>query len=372
MSRVPLYLIILAVALGTTACGSEPAPGSRAGSVAGDWALEMGTAGGDPLAPAAGAITLSIAGADASGTSGCNSYFGTVEIVGATVRFSGLGGTDMACEPDRMALERAYLDALGTVQEAATDRDQLVLTGDGVELRFDPVIPVEPSALVGTVWVLEAVVAGGTTSSPLGDRATLELRDDGSLVGSTGCRGIDGRFVIEGGRVLMPDMIMSDDLCPVGTESQDSHVVTVLGDGFTPTIDGDVLTLSDPDGSGLVYRRGDDAAAAETVGTTWVLVEASIDQMSPDLAGREITLVYDGGSFSGTTPCGTYEIGVTIEGNTVSMAGSGSQTERACPDGSELDNTYLRALQRAETFDRIGDRLLVRGENAYLGFEVRP
>ena len=38
---------------------------------------------------------------------------------------------------------------------------------------------------------------------------------------------------------------------------QDTHVVSVIGDGFVPTIDGDLLTLTDPGGVGLVYRAGE-------------------------------------------------------------------------------------------------------------------
>jgi hypothetical protein len=32
--------------------------------------------------------------------------------------------------------------------------------------------------------------------------------------------------------------------------------VSVIGDGFIPTIDGELLTLMDPEGIGLVYRSG--------------------------------------------------------------------------------------------------------------------
>jgi hypothetical protein len=32
--------------------------------------------------------------------------------------------------------------------------------------------------------------------------------------------------------------------------------VSVIGDGFIPTIEGDLLTLMDPGGIGLVYRAG--------------------------------------------------------------------------------------------------------------------
>ena len=45
--------------------------------------------------------------------------------------------------------------------------------------------------------------------------------------------------------------------CPAGLQQQDSHVVSVIGDGFVPSIEGDLLTLMDPGGVGLVYRASE-------------------------------------------------------------------------------------------------------------------
>jgi hypothetical protein len=39
--------------------------------------------------------------------------------------------------------------------------------------------------------------------------------------------------------------------------AQDSSVVGVVGDGFVPTVNDDLLTLTDPGGAGLVYRAGE-------------------------------------------------------------------------------------------------------------------
>jgi hypothetical protein len=47
---------------------------------------------------------------------------------------------------------------------------------------------------------------------------------------------------------------MGEAECPAALSEQDSHVVSVIGDGFVPSIEGDLLTLLDPGGVGLVYR----------------------------------------------------------------------------------------------------------------------
>jgi hypothetical protein len=50
---------------------------------------------------------------------------------------------------------------------------------------------------------------------------------------------------------------MSDDLCPEELTAQDAQVTTVIGDGFVPSLEGDLLTLLDPGGVGLVYRASE-------------------------------------------------------------------------------------------------------------------
>jgi hypothetical protein len=52
-------------------------------------------------------------------------------------------------------------------------------------------------------------------------------------------------------------MRMDDAECAAGLAHQDATIVSVVGDGFVPSIDGDLLTLTDPGGAGLVYRAGD-------------------------------------------------------------------------------------------------------------------
>lgn len=52
-------------------------------------------------------------------------------------------------------------------------------------------------------------------------------------------------------------MGMNEVECPAALGQQDSHVVSVIGDGFVPTIEGDLLTLIDPGGVGLVYGAQD-------------------------------------------------------------------------------------------------------------------
>lgn len=254
---------ILVMALLLAACGSpgtsvEPTPG-RSADPAGAWQLTSATVDGRPLElldehP----VTAMIDGSSIGGRSACNEYGARIEIAPDGIAIGELGGTLMACGPDAvMALEAAYLAALRRVGALETVGDELVLRGPDVELRFAR-LPEPPTAdLVDTEWILETVVAGEVASPPAGEPATLRLRSDGTLSGSTGCRAFEGRWLERGAEILANELFMDGTECPLELSAQDAHVVSVIGDGFVPSVDGDRLTLTDPGGDGLVYRAGE-------------------------------------------------------------------------------------------------------------------
>jgi heat shock protein HslJ len=231
--------------------GSEP---SGAMDPNGDWRLVEGTVSGTPIPllddhP----VTLTIDGTQISGTSACNGYGGEIVVEGGEVRFGEVGGTMMLCEEPVMAVETAYTAALPTIRQATMEGEQLVLVGDGVSLRFEPIPPVPTAELVDTMWALSTLIDGDTASSVAGEPATLRIAGDLSFEGSTGCRSFTGRFVEAGGELVATDMAMTDQACPAELADQDSHVTGVLGDGFRAQIDGDRLTLTAAGGQGLGY-----------------------------------------------------------------------------------------------------------------------
>jgi len=69
-------------------------------------------------APLAGTvITARFSQGQISGSSGCNSYFGSYTLRGSALQIQGLGGTEMAClEPQGvMEQEQIFLQTLGEV-----------------------------------------------------------------------------------------------------------------------------------------------------------------------------------------------------------------------------------------------------------------
>lgn len=152
-----------------------------------------------------------------------------------------------------MQAEGAYLKALGRADGTPRrDGDLLVLSGEGVELRFMRQEPAPVQQLVGSSWVLESLVQGDVASSTGGEPALLRLAEDGTVNGSTGCRTLTGTWTATGDEIAFPTMSMDGD-CAQELVAQDDHVVRVLGDGFQARVDGARLTVRDSDGWSLVY-----------------------------------------------------------------------------------------------------------------------
>jgi heat shock protein HslJ len=253
-------LTILAVLVGLTGCGASGAsPTTDPGDPQGSWqlvALES-TAGSVPLMDDH-PVTLTLEGSSVGGRAACNEYGGRLEATGDGIAIGELAWTAMACMPDEvMAVEAAYVEALGAVRTMRLDGDELVLEGDAVELRFTRLLDPPTADLVDTEWTLETLLVGDVAAAAIGEPATLLLLSDGTFTGSTGCRTFDGEWIEQAEQLLATTFAMSDDLCPEELTAQDAQVTTVIGDGFVPSVEGDLLTLLDPGGVGLVYRASE-------------------------------------------------------------------------------------------------------------------
>jgi heat shock protein HslJ len=133
-----LAALLLVGACGSASVTTTPFEPAAPVDPAGQWQLVAATVDGQPLALDPDApITLIVEGSGVSGSSACNQYFGEFTVADGSVTLGPLGGTEMACVDPVMALEAAYLVALAKVDSAAMDGAALVLTGPGVELRFE-------------------------------------------------------------------------------------------------------------------------------------------------------------------------------------------------------------------------------------------
>jgi len=220
------------------------------------WQLLSGHVDGSPLPLVDGhPITLTLFEREIGGWAPCNEYSVEMSRSGPEIDLAPeFLSTAQGCAPDIMESESSYLNALLGVDTLATNSDQMTLTGEGVELVFVQAPPATVGDLTGTVWALTRLIQGETVSNAAGDRATLELFSDQSMLGSTGCRSLHGRYAVSGAEVLVTELAATGE-CPADLRDQDSHVLAVLGDGFRAALTGPVeLILTTTGGQGLVYR----------------------------------------------------------------------------------------------------------------------
>ena len=151
-------LIMMALAVGLAACGSDDDVGtgdsadptstavSNAGDPSGAWVLV-----GGPSNPIPGwDVTVEIDNDRIGGIAACNGYGGTVEIGEGTIAVSDLSWTEMGCESDVQQLEQAFLEALGAVSTYSISGEQLQITTPEGVWRFDRLAPVSTAEPVGT------------------------------------------------------------------------------------------------------------------------------------------------------------------------------------------------------------------------------
>lgn len=289
------------------------------------WTLRTGTgpSGSIPLVDG-WPVTLVFRSDGFGGTAACNGYgYGTYTIVGDEFRFDVGGHTNMGCGDEIQRSEAAYLEAMDDVDRIGRRGEELVLWGPSTELVFTASPPVPLIELTGQLWLLESMVIDDEQVLPRGEPVTLLLDTDGvSFTGSTGCRTLTGRYVVSGSEVHVNEMSADGD-CPTELHRQDGHVVEVLGDGFTPSLDGELLILVSAGSQELRYRAttpdevaslpNDEVASDAQLldGVEWVFAGgdtadgAIVDPATID-PETTITLSFVDGTYRGVAGCAPY------------------------------------------------------------------
>ncbi len=224
-----------------------------------EWRLVEATVDGTDLELIAShPITLQRRGDEVTGTAACNGYSGA--IVGGATLFEGFAVTEMACDPpETMALESLFLQALGRVDTAVVEDDpggsgMLVLSGDGVELRFEQVAPTPDADLEGTQWMLDTLLDADAARSTLGDTAAGLRLDAGRITGTDGCNTFEGAYELDGDTLRVGSLAQTTRGCAPEVLEQARTIMSVLTGDPAVTLDGDRLTLRTGSGLGLVYR----------------------------------------------------------------------------------------------------------------------
>lgn len=138
-----------------------------------------------------------------------------------------------------------------------------------------------------------------------GTRISLRFQDDGRVSADAGCNQISGDGRLEGGKLLVKDLMMTEIGCPQDRAQQDRWLIEVLTGSPGLELNGDQLTLTGQDVTiKLTDRRVLDPDRALT-GTTWVvdtIIKGEAASSVPQ--GAEATLRIDpAGTFEAATGC---------------------------------------------------------------------
>ncbi len=268
MRRVtlPLIAVLALLALAAAGCGDTTARSGDDAARPGAGSSDTGDAVTGPLDGAYVAtdvsgrslvegtrIRLILKGGQLSADAGCNQMSGQASVTDDRLVVTGLGMTEMGCEPGRMEQDGWVADLLTSGPRIATGPDGFTLTGDGVTARFATQEPPADASLEGTTWRLESVVEGDVASSAVGggEGSAPRFRIDGGRV-----EGFDGCDELAGQVEVTADSIRAGGLG--GTQRQCLVAGAPLADvlaGSTYVVEGDRLTLT-RGGTSLVFRAG--------------------------------------------------------------------------------------------------------------------
>jgi heat shock protein HslJ len=377
-----------------TPAGDEITPADPAGLMATPWALQAFGGPDVPLAALQGKnITLEF-GADgrAGGSAGCNTYSGGYTVDGDKLTFSPLITTMMACEPELMALEQAYLAALAkTASYRIVDGQLELLDANGqMILTF---APLESTGLEGTNWVATGVNNGrqAVVSIQTGTEITA-LFENGQLSGTAGCNRYTASYTTDGDKIAitMPASTMMMCAEPEGVMEQEQAFLAALPQAATFQIREDRLEIRDGDGALLASFV---AAPESLVGDTIPPAELSLTSNpwalasfgGPDISlaaleGGSITLTFTpDGQASGSAGCNSYTGSYEADGSQLKF-GPLASTKRMCPEGvMVLEQAFLDALGKTASYeisegqlmllDSAGQTLLTFSAQAMTGIE---
>jgi heat shock protein HslJ len=289
-----------------------------------------------------------------TGRAGCNDYFGPYTIDGEAISVGPLASTRMACEDAVMAVENAYLGALGSAATwAATSAALTLVTADGGELVYsaDAGTTVPATGLTGVEWVLMSLDG---TPIPDGVVATATFGEDGQVGGDASCNTYFGPYSVDGTSISIGPLASTLMLCEPSVMEIETPFLTALQAAASWSIEANELHLVDADGpQELVFTAGSSSVA----GTSWRL--RSIDG---EAVAAEVTVtlkVEADGSLAGNAGCNDYFGSYETDGSSVVISDLGS-TLISCEDPfGSVEARYLGALGAVSEWSIADDGALV-------------
>jgi heat shock protein HslJ len=236
-----------------SACAEATSPGHGGDGLEGrTWILDAtSVAALVDDAPADARVTIRFDDGEVGGSAGCNLYGGTyTRGEGDAIAIEVGSMTEMACDEPLMALDTAFVGALGEVAAYRLDDDALTLDGGDDTLTFDAE---QPLPLEGTAWRLDGLAAGNdaVTSTIAGTEVTARF-EDGQVTGSGGCNEYGGTYTVNRDEIAIAELASTLIACDGAVMDQEAAFLDGLERAASFAVEGSTLSLSDADGRFLL------------------------------------------------------------------------------------------------------------------------
>lgn len=153
------------------------------------------------------------------------------------------------------------------------------------------------------------------------DGTRIKLRFDGAGLGaSAGCNQLGGDYRIDGDRLIVGDMFMTEMGCGAALHAQDDLVVRLLTGEPTIALDGDTLTVTGADTTVILVDRAVADPDLALEGTVWE-ISGFFDERAAWTHATEVasTLTFTGSTLELSDDCGDTTMPAAVDGERLSV-----------------------------------------------------
>lgn len=340
------------------------------------WAL---AAYGDPANPTVPPRSIQITAVftpegQLSGNNGCNNYSASYTATpdGFMSIEPTIAMTMMACPEEQMNAEAAYMEALAKVTAFNfTGSGDLVIryeTASGDEGLLVYVRGAVP--LVATNWLL---VSYGDPVNPTaalpGLPVTATFSEDGTLSGNSSCNTYTTSYEVDGEALSVAVIASTMRFCTEGME-QEAAYLAALGWAESFQITGQTLVINylmDGRSGILTYS----SATLPLVSTLWTLTTLGGVPVPEETAVTALFSPQDENGVavvSGLAACNNYSGDYTLDESSMTI-GPLATTFMLCEEElNQLEQSYLQALESTESYEIMGNILLLNTASGLLNF----
>ena len=323
-----------------------------------EWLVTQAFMGGSMVSVPAGVIaTLYLSDGQATGSGGCNRFFGSYTASNPTAAsgdlvFGPIGSSLMACPDPAGTAEAAYLAALATVASYVVDGNGLTLSdasGNAVLVYSYAGLPTVEGA-----WLVTGFNNGSAVTSPtLGSELTADFAPDGTVSGNAGCNHFSAAYTTDGAAITFGPILTTLMACPdAAVTAQETQYLAALAASTAWSQAPGTLTLTDATGATQVtFVTVEEASYIGSWDVTGVNNGQQALVTVAEDAGLTATFAPNG-DIEGFAGCNSFFGTYTVVGSAITIGPLGT-TRMACASDAlnAQEQQYLIALQAAATWD---------------------